>query len=153
MKKTEAEDRIQQTHTGTETETGENVWKKNKISCFLKVFRGFIQCFGSDYSFLSTSVKLDGDYQWTIILRALHRFSLRFKSKLWLNHSVIFRGLCWSHSSVGWALCFGSFAPVFAPSLPLCALWSSFFARTSVSVSVSLGPDYSLFSCCWEASP
>ena len=47
---------------------------------------------------LSSSVRLDGDHQWTAIFRLLQRFSIGFKSGLWLGHSRI-RPLC-----LGWVL-------------------------------------------------
>jgi hypothetical protein len=77
----------------------------------------------------------------TAIFRSLQRCSIRFKSGLWLGHSMTFRDLSWSHSCVFLAVCLGSLScwkVNLHPSLRSWDLWSRFSSRISVLFSVHL---------------
>lgn len=56
----------------------------------------------------SSSARLVGERLWTAVFRSCHRFSIGFRSGLWLGHSNT--GICFilNHSIVALALCLGS---------------------------------------------
>ena len=86
----------------------------------------------SSVQICSSSIKFDEKRRWPAIFKSFHRFSMGFKSWLWLGHSRTFTLLFWNHSSVALAVCLGSFS---CWNVNLCrsrksfALWSRFSSR------------------------
>ena len=73
----------------------------------------FAQCDGemfvnSSRENCSCSATFDGYHRWTEIFKSRHKWSIGFKSGLWLDHSRTFILFLFSHSSVAVALCFRS---------------------------------------------
>ncbi len=93
----------------------------------------------SSLQILSSSVRLDGDRQWTAIFRSLQRCSIGFKSGLWLGHYRTFTELSLSHSCVALSVCLGSLScrkVNLRPSLRSWALWNRF----SLMISLYFAP-------------
>ena len=51
---------------------------------------------------------MHGEHWWTAIFKSCHRFSIGFRSWLWLGHSRTFLSLFLSHSNVALVVCFVS---------------------------------------------
>ena len=57
---------------------------------------------------ISCSVRLDGECPWTAIFTSRHRFSIGFRSGLWMGHSNTWICFDLNHSIVALAVCLGS---------------------------------------------
>ena len=87
--------------------------------------------------------QLDGECHWTAIFKSFHRFSMGFKSELWLGHSRTFTFLFWTHSSVALAVCLGSLSSCdvnLLHSLMSFVLWSRFSSRICLHLAAFIVP-------------
>ena len=97
----------------------------------------------SSWQKIWSSVRLDGHHLWTAIFQCCHRFSIEFRSGLWLGSFKTLTCFDLNHSTVALAVCLGSLScwkMNLRPSLKSFADCIRFSSRIALYLAPSLFP-------------
>ena len=95
-------------------------------------------CKSTALQILSSSVSLDGEGRWTSLFMSLQRWSIEFKSRLWLAHSRTPKDLSRSHYCI--VLAVFCWKENLRPSLRSWVLRSKFSSRISLYFAMFIFP-------------